>query len=499
MNLEQVTAELRPRGAWEAADFGARLIRRDAVEIYKTWFALTLPLIGLALLAIYFGASGMWVFIVYWWLEPITDGPILHIISRRLFGENIDHRAALKAAPGLAWRNKLFWLTPYRFHFARSIAIPVVQLEGLSGTKRRERSAVLNHGIYNYGVGVSTAYQHLFLSLYLGVVLFGYLLVPLEYHDSVGITWLDQFWESDSRVSALLALLLAYAAQSVLHPWFVGCGFGLYINRRTELEAWDVEVAFRRMVLRRQAGASAAAMATMVLVLFAPLLLSSTSVRADDEEPVVGYWSDEEVVPAVDTIYAKDELNTSRETTRWAPIEQSEKRDRKSSGIWRSIGVFIGIIAEIGLWLGIGIFLIFLVATRQRWLPYLSRIQKQKGSEQRVLLAGGEVRAEDLPADIPAAVMSLWQSGAVREALSLMYRAAVFRAVSDHGIRIPRSATEGACVTAVQDQAADTGLAKFFGEVATAWIWCAYGGREVPAENIAALCDAWPTIYGDKA
>ena len=157
MNLEQVTAELRPRGAWEAADFGARLIRRDAVEIYKTWFALTLPLIGLALLAIYFGASGMWVFIVYWWLEPITDGPILHIISRRLFGENIDHRAALKAAPGLAWRNKLFWLTPYRFHFARSIAIPVVQLEGLSGTKRRERSAVLNHGIYNYGVGVSTA------------------------------------------------------------------------------------------------------------------------------------------------------------------------------------------------------------------------------------------------------------------------------------------------------------------------------------------------------
>ena len=30
----------------------------------------------------------------------------------------------------------------------------------------------------------------------------------------------------------------------------VAGGFGLYLNRRTELEAWDIEITFRRMARR---------------------------------------------------------------------------------------------------------------------------------------------------------------------------------------------------------------------------------------------------------
>ena len=144
MNLDNITAELRPRSAWEAADFGARLVRRDAVAIYKVWFATSLPLLALAIAMIYLTPWGGWALLAYWWFEPVLDGPILDIVARRLFGGDARVRETIASTPRLAWRNKLFWLTPWRLHFARSTAMPLTQLEGLSGTDRRKRASVLN-------------------------------------------------------------------------------------------------------------------------------------------------------------------------------------------------------------------------------------------------------------------------------------------------------------------------------------------------------------------
>ena len=115
MKLDSVTAELRPRNAWEAADLGARLVRRDAAAIYKAWFATSLPLLGLALCVVYFTPWPAFAIFLYWWFEPVLDAPILDIIARRLFGGDANVRATLRNAPRIAWRNRLFWLTPWRF------------------------------------------------------------------------------------------------------------------------------------------------------------------------------------------------------------------------------------------------------------------------------------------------------------------------------------------------------------------------------------------------
>jgi hypothetical protein len=34
-------------------------------------------------------------------------------------------------------------------------------------------------------------------------------------------------------------------AVAVVEPFFVGAGFAMYLNRRVELEAWDIEQEFR--------------------------------------------------------------------------------------------------------------------------------------------------------------------------------------------------------------------------------------------------------------
>lgn len=514
MNLENVTVEMRPRSEWESADFGVRMIRRDARAIYAVWFAITLPLIALTVLAILFTPYVGIATFLYWWLEPVADGPILRIISRRLFGESADVRASLRATLTVAWRNKIFLLTPLRFHFARSTAMPITQLEGLRGAGRRERAKVLNLRIMNFGTGVTIAYQHLVLALYLGIILIGYLLVPAAYQDSAGAEWMNFFWEQEGPASAVFNLLVFYAAQTALQPWFVGAGFGLYINCRTQLEAWDVEVAFRRMVQRR-----VAASLLLAVLVIGGLSMSPPAVAQESGEPATseqtspgdpgfaGYWTVEDIGPALETAMSDDALSLTEEVTEWQAIdrdddeeEEEEVSDTEFGSGWfydflENVGRTVSFIVEFGLWLALAGFLLLLFMTRDRWLPYLNIGPRPQREQRRVILASGELTAEQLPADIPGEVLRLWQAGEPRRALSLLYRGSVFAAVTQHGVRLPESATEGICVDAVTKQADDAQSA-FFRRVVMAWILCAYGFRTPPDETVVPLCEEWTDHYG---
>lgn len=511
MNLENVTVEMRPRSEWEATDFGARMVRRDAAAIYKVWFAVTLPLLAIALCVIFYTPYASYALLLYWWFEPVADGPILRIISRRLFGEDADVRATLRAVPILAWKNRLFLFTPYRLHFARSVAMPVTQLEGLGGAARRARSKVLNLKIFNYGVGLTAAYEHLVLALYIGIILLGYAFIPAAYTDTLGDTWMETFWLDSSRTATAAGLLVFYAAQTALQPWFVGAGFGLYINCRTQLEAWDIEVAFRRMVQRR-AGAVAAACVLAMLVL-PPLFVPGnayaqdadvveTERPANDDPGFAGFWSDDEVRPAVESVMASDALRTTELVEEWQrirddePVEEPDERDLSVlEAALERLFDFISMLVEFGLWIVVAALLMIVFLTRHRWLPYIGFETKAAPSARRIYLAGGELRADQLPDDIVAAVLELWRAGRKREALSLLYRGTVFAAVTEHGVRLPRSATEGACIRAVAAQT-DQARSGFFRRVVHAWVRCAYADQELPDDAVLPLCDEWSQHFG---
>jgi hypothetical protein len=52
-------------------------------------------------------------------------------------------------------------------------------------------------------------------------------------------------------VFLLVTFPVAYAmAVLFLEPFYVGAGFAIYLNRRAELEAWDIEQEFRRAFSR---------------------------------------------------------------------------------------------------------------------------------------------------------------------------------------------------------------------------------------------------------
>ena len=93
------------------------------------------------------------------------------------------------------------------------------------------------------------------------VSLFGLLMLmtPAE----IGTGWADWGFGFDEGSPLWLQWLrntLFVAGPAIVEPLYVAGGFSLYLNRRTVLEGWDIEIAFRRMARRlfEQSGSKAA-------------------------------------------------------------------------------------------------------------------------------------------------------------------------------------------------------------------------------------------------
>lgn len=239
MNLEAITLKLRPRGATEAMDLGVRLLQGNAGAVYAVWAATALPLM-LACLAL--APVAYWLpTLLIWWLKPLYDRIVLFVLSRAVFGQAV-------AVRDLAWRqifgSGLVWaLTLGRFDFARSFNLPVFLLEGLKGRRRRERFKVLQKHTRGNAVLQTVTFIHAEQALTLSLIVLAYLFLP-QYLDLPFFTWMTG---SDAPLwFTLMSQCFYILVLSLLEPMYVASGFTLYLNRRVELEAWDIELDLKR-------------------------------------------------------------------------------------------------------------------------------------------------------------------------------------------------------------------------------------------------------------
>jgi len=101
---------------------------------------------------------------------------------------------------------------------------------------------------------------------------------------------------------------------------------------------------------------------------------------------------------------------------------------------------------------------------------------------------------DELPDDPPAVAARLWSEGRKREALALLYRAAISWFVEHRQLELGESATEYDCVRRVAS--ADSGSAPYFRRLTDAWVMLAYGARAVSDEEAGQLCRSWPFRSG---
>ena len=57
---------------------------------------------------------------------------------------------------------------------------------------------------------------------------------------------------SQALIKGVVDTQIRSLAMSLIAPFYVAGGFALYLNRRSELEGWDIEICLRRLLARWQ-------------------------------------------------------------------------------------------------------------------------------------------------------------------------------------------------------------------------------------------------------
>lgn len=101
-----------------------------------------------------------------------------------------------------------------------------------------------------------------------------------------------------------------------------------------------------------------------------------------------------------------------------------------------------------------------------------------------------DISPDSLPDDVSAAALSLSRAGRMRESLSLLYRAALSRAVNHFGAVIGPSSTEREALGAVR-ASLDEPRANYFADLVLMWQRVVYAGDVVAHDEVARLCSAF--------
>lgn len=492
MRIDQISANIRYRTPWEGLDLGFVMGRHWFWPLWRLWWLTALPVT--LLLTVLLQGSPAWAAFLVWWCKPLYEPMLLFWLSRRLFGEELSWREVAGQWRAILKPRLLANLTLFRLSPNRSFYMPVSHLESLRGAERSKRLRVLS-GNQSVGTWLTIVGSHIEGALSLGFLLLLLYLIPENLlpddiwrtlgNDASWLDWLGRgFW--------LLAM-------SLFAPFYVAGGFALYLTRRSILEAWDLELAFRRMEPRFRGDTGASGRRRVAAAIVASLLLLISALPFSDSHAAETTLTRSEAQSVIKEVLADEAFGTKKTEKYWKYIgktdEPKEDKSPKRDFAWLGgLAEFLEYLLWIGLAVVVG-WLIYYLAQLADWLP---QRRKSGGENKPSVLFGLPITPESLPQDVMGAIAALVGEGRLRAALSLLYRATLMRLVHDHHLKIPDSATEGECQRLVRSQRPD-GEAGFFDSLTRLWVNCAYGHVLPAAHEITDLSQAWHALYEEAA
>jgi hypothetical protein len=241
VRVDAFAIRLRPRGNFEAADLGVRLCQSAARSVFPCYLTVLIPTTVVAL-ACYEIADWLPI-LVLWWSKSWLDRTIVFALSRAAFGETTHPRELWREQREVWWRQLLLTLTLRRLSPWRSFTQPVYQLEGLRGKELRARVRQIRSGRARAGAGLTTGFGCAETSVMLGLLSLILWFAPQGYEHNIAALL---FMGNDAHALDIVVTLAYAITIGFVEPFYVASGFALYLNRRAELEAWDIEQEFRR-------------------------------------------------------------------------------------------------------------------------------------------------------------------------------------------------------------------------------------------------------------
>lgn len=512
MRLSDATVVIRPRSTWEAMDLGVRMSQQHRRLLMTSWAIVTLPLF--AVLSLLFWDSPSLAVFIFWWLKPAYERLPLYILSKALFGETPTLQQALRQWPHLLKPQLLASLTWRRLSLSRSFLMPVVQLEGLGGLARQQRVRVLLQRNAGAAQWLTIIGVHLETALWIGLMVLFYLLLPQQVEtdwdwQSLIFTADHQWRWLEHLTNALYALVLL-----IWEPIYVACGFSLYLNRRTILEAWDIELVFRRLRQRLNSSALGVLLVVCLLLPGVPSAWAADPATAPDaprllNQPLTSQASRDSINALLEQPPFKNKETVTRYRFGEDPATAEKAKDGKApqwlktllgwlngqhlNGLAKAIEVLLWAVVIGALGGLIWRYREFLQTFVSRRPPLSKRIKRPLPQQA----FGLDLSRETLPDDIAASAEQLWQTQP-RAALGLLYRALLSHLLHDFNLTLKPADTESEVLARIEHlQRPD--LLAYSRHLTGHWQNMAYGHR-VPAAHLQQeLCDGWRSLFGHGA
>jgi len=282
---------------------------------------------------------------------------------------------------------------------------------------------------------------------------------------------------------------------ALIEPFYVAGGFALYLKRRTDLEAWDVELLFRR--LASESAKRLAMLALFVVCSTVLLPVPEAEAAVPQREVAIG-----KAPATIAEVLKAPEFGKTRKRQQLQLRTEPDTPPRDTPGwlkrwldFWRGAGRWMAEGLRVAGWIGIAIVAAVLLRLLLRQLGVIRarRVPPPPPAE----VAGLDIRPESLPNDVADAARQLLAAGRQREALGLLYRGALSRLAHQAHIPFARGDTEGDCLMRVTR--AGSGARAYFSQLTRSWQGVAYAHVAPSEDEGERLCAGWREAFGGKA
>ncbi|HBS13960.1 MAG TPA: DUF4129 domain-containing protein, partial [Alcanivorax sp.] len=319
------------------------------------------------------------------------------------------------------------------------------------------------------------------------LILLAITLAPWQFNLEFSVWFGEQ-----SRLHWALGNLFWYLVLTVTEPLYVATSFALYLNQRTHLEGWDLQLGLTRIGKRRAAlglSRGAGALALMVLCL-GGLPAPGNAEQQDSKQQAVELLASDTFMPMAlrEERRLKEQFRDDDGDSWWRDLLQRLIDGQRDNERGDPLALPEGLIHGIGWTLLVALLAVIAWALLRR-LP--GSPLRRSPTAMPVQVAGLDTRAENLPADLAGALDDALRQGRVREALALLLRDTLVTFFRRHPTPLTPGATEQDCLRAYRQLLGDTPAVVYLERLTEAWTRTAWAHRPTTPEQVQALYDQW--------